>query len=97
MGLYYNIFQKIKRKKKIKTSVLYDESFRKRKDVTSITYYKIRFYPLTNFPTDTWMYNDKVLIVTYSAKPPIAILITSKETAKSYKKLFQGFWKNAKK
>ncbi len=96
MGPYYTLFQKIKREKKIMTRIIYDVSFRKRVDVTKATYGKIRFYPLTNFPTDTWIYKNKVLIVTYSAKPPVAVLITSQETAKSYMKIFDGFWKNAK-
>jgi sugar-specific transcriptional regulator TrmB len=97
MGPYYTVYQNNKRKKKIMTKVVYDTSFRKRCDVTSTTYGKIKFYPLGPFPTDTWIYKDKALIVTYTAKPPIAILITSKETADSYKRLFEGFWKKAKK
>ena len=96
MGHYYTVFQNIKQKKKIMTKIIYDVSFRKRIDVTKVTYGNIRFYPLTPFPTDTWIYKDKVLIVTYSAKPPIAVLITSQETANSYMKIFDGFWKNAK-
>lgn len=95
MGPYYNLFQETKRKKKVRTRIIYDISFRKRVDVTKITFGKIKFYPLTQFPTDTWIYKDKVLIVTYSAKPPIAVLITSRETANSYMKIFDGFWKNS--
>lgn len=97
LGSYYDLYQKTKERKKIMTKVLYDVSFRKRADVIKKTYGEIRFYPFSYFPTDTWMYKDKVLIVTYTAKPPIAILITSQETANSYKKLFEGFWKNTKK
>lgn len=96
MGAYYDQFQKIKKQKKIKTSILYDEAFRKNQDILKRTYHKIRFTPLSYFPTDTWIYNDKVLIVTYTSKPPIAILIQSQETADSYKKLFLGFWKSSK-
>ena len=96
MGPYYHLYQKIKQQKKIMTQVIYDESFRKRNDVTKATYGKIKFYPLTAFPTDTWIYKDKVLIVTYTASPPVAILIISAETANSYKKIFEQFWKKAK-
>ncbi len=96
MGSYYAIYQDIKRKKKVLTKVLYDNSFRRRSDVTKLTYGQIKFYPLSYFPTDTWIYKNKVLIVTYTAKPPIAILIVSQETANSYKKIFEGFWKKAK-
>ena len=96
MGPYYDLFQAIKRKKKINTKVIYDVSFRSQKEIIAKTYGEKRFYPLTQFPTDTWIYKDKVLIVTYSANPPIAILIESQETANSYKKIFEGFWKQAK-
>lgn len=97
MGSYYQWYQETKRKNKIKTFIMYDIHFRKRIDVLKMTVGEIRYYPLSYFPTDTWIYNDKVLIVTYSAKPPVAILITSKETAESYKQFFMSFWKKAKK
>ncbi len=97
LGSYYQMYQKIKQKKKIRTSILYDESFRNREEIIRQTYGSIRYYPITQFPSDTWIYNDKVLIVTYTAKPPIAVLIISSETAESYKKLFNGFWIKAKK
>jgi sugar-specific transcriptional regulator TrmB len=97
MGSYYTIFQNTKKKKNILTKVLYDEHFRKRVDITKVTYGEIKFTPISYFPTDTWIYKNKVLIVTYTSKPPFAILITSKETADSYMKIFEGFWKNAKK
>ena len=96
LGSYYPIYQAIKKKNKIKTFVIYDINFRKTKNILDITHGTMRFYPLTYFPTDTWIYNDKVLIVNYTADPPVAILITSKQTAESYKKLFDGFWKKAK-
>lgn len=95
LGAYYSWYQKEKSKKKILTRIIYDESFRPRKDVISITYGKIKFYPLGVFPTDTWIYKDKVLIVTYTAKPPVALLIVSQETADSYRKMFESFWKMA--
>ncbi|OGY44274.1 MAG: hypothetical protein A2729_04200 [Candidatus Buchananbacteria bacterium RIFCSPHIGHO2_01_FULL_39_14] len=97
MGHYYTIFQEHKRKKRIRTKVIYDTAFRKRREVMMLTYGDIRFYPLSYFPTDTWIYKDKVLIVTYTAQPPIAVLIVNQETANSYKKLFEGYWKKAKK
>lgn len=96
MGPYYELFQSIKRKKKINTKVIYDVSFRSKQEIIIKTYGEKRFYPLTAFPTDTWIYKNKVLIVTYSANPPIAILIESQETANSYKKIFEGFWEQAK-
>ena len=96
MGPYYELFQNIKRKKKIVTHILYDVSFRDQQGIIALTSGEKRFYPLTQFLTDTWIYQDKVLMVTYSANPPLAILIESQETANSYKKIFEGFWKSAK-
>jgi len=96
MGPYYDIYQRTKKERHIKTYAVVDTSYRENKDIIKRTHANIRVYPLSTFPTDTWIYNDKVLIVTYTAKPPLAILITSKETAQSYKRLFDGYWKKAK-
>ena len=96
VGDYYYAYQKEKEKKRILTHAICDVAFKQRQDIIKATYAKIRFYPLGPFPTDTWIYKDKVLIVTYTANPPIAVLITSQETANSYKRIFEGYWKNAK-
>jgi sugar-specific transcriptional regulator TrmB len=95
VGPYYNIYQKEKKKNKIKSLILYDDKFRKRKDVLKITYGEIKFYSLTYFPTDTFIYNDKVLIVIWNANPPFATLIVNKQAAESYKKMFDVFWNSA--
>ena len=95
LGPYYNIYQKEKESNNIKSFVIYDEEFKKRKDILKITSGAIKFYPLTYFPTDTFIYNDKVLIVIWNANPSFAILITNKQTSQSYKKLFNVFWKSA--
>jgi len=95
IGPYYSIYQKEKEKNKIRSLVIYDEEFKKRRDILKLTSGTIKFYPLTYFPTDTFIYNDKVLIVIWNANPPFAILITNKQTAESYRKIFNVFWKNA--
>lgn len=96
MGSYYDIFQATKRKKNIKTKAIAPTAFKKRQDIIKRTVAEIHFYPFNYFPNDTWIYKDKVLIVTYNSNPAVAILITSQETANSYKKIFEGFWKRAK-
>lgn len=96
MGPYYDLYQKEKIKNKIKTIVIYDESFRVHQDIIARTSGDIKFFDLGPFPTDTWIYNDKVLIVTYTAKPSVAVFIQSQETADSYKRMFESFWKKAK-
>ncbi len=96
VGDYYYLYQKEKKKKHILTKGICDIAFKEKKDIIKSTYAKIRFYPLGPFPTDTWIYKDKVLIVNYTTNPPVAILITSQETSDSYKRIFEGFWKKAK-
>jgi HTH-type transcriptional regulator, sugar sensing transcriptional regulator len=96
VGPYYDVYQQTKKKNKIKTYGVVDENYRKKTTIIEKTVATIRYYPLAYFPTDTWIYNDKVLIVNYSSDPPIAILITNKQTADSYKVFFDSFWKNAK-
>lgn len=93
---YYYTYQNEKRRKKILTKGIVDLPFRQRKQLIKDTYAKIRFYPLGPIANDIWIYKDKVLIVTYTANPPIAIIITSQETADSYKRIFEGYWKQAK-
>lgn len=95
LGDYYYIYQDEKKRKKIKTNIIYDVSFKENKEILDATYGLLKFYPLGPFPTDTWIYKNKVLIVTYTANPPIAVLITSKETAESYKQLFKAIWEKA--
>lgn len=96
VGDYYYLYQQEKRKKKIPTKTIYDMSFRAHQDIIKATYATIKFYPLGPFQTDTWIYKDKVLIVVYTANPPIATLIQSRETANSYKNLFESLWKKAR-
>ncbi len=48
------------------------------------------------FPSTTLIFQDKVLIIMWSASP-IAILIRSKEVNESYKQYFEMLWKIAKK
>ncbi|MBI2129171.1 hypothetical protein HYU07_02935 [Candidatus Woesearchaeota archaeon] len=95
IGPYYDLYQKEKERNKIKSLIIYDEEFKKRKDILKITSGAIKFYPLTYFPTDTFIYDDKVLIVIWNANPPFAVLIVSKQAAESYKKIFDVFWKKA--
>jgi sugar-specific transcriptional regulator TrmB len=97
MGPYYLLFQQKKKEKHIKTKVIYDKTFQNNKEIIKATYGTISFTQMGPFPTDTWIYNDKVLIVTYTATPPIAILIQSEQTTISYKKVFDSIWKQVRK
>ena len=95
LGPYYDIYQSTKEKNRIRSLIIYDKAFKKRREILKTTHGTIKFYPLTYFPTDTFIYNDKVLIIIWKANPPFAILIINKQAAESYKKMFNVFWKNA--
>jgi len=97
LGSKYNdCFQKHKKKKNIKPSIIYYNKTILRRNFIKKIFGDIRVNLIAYFPTDTYIYNDKTLIVIDNANPPFAILITNKETAESYKKLFDDFWKSAK-
>lgn len=93
MGSYYDIFQKNKAKNKIKSLILYNAEIKNKKELLKKTKGIKKFYPITHFLTDTFIYNDKVLIVVWEATPPFAILIINKESAETYKNIFDVFWK----
>ncbi len=96
MGSYYTLFQKQKLSREIHSKILYSESMRKRKTVLAATKGNKRFYPLSSFPSDTFIYGrDKVLIVSWKSKPPFAVPILNREAAVSYRKIFSGFWNSS--
>ena len=96
LGKFHDNFQKRKKKEKIKSYIIYYGDYSKRKEVIEGTHGSIRHSPINYFPTTTYIYNDKVLIVICTANPPFGILITNKQTAESYRKLFSDYWKKAK-
>jgi len=93
---YQNIFQKRKKKQKIDSFHIYYGDYSRWKNIIKTTFGSIKYAPIAYFPTTTYIYNDKVLTIFSSANPPFSVLITNKETAESYKRLFQDFWENAK-
>lgn len=63
------------------------------KEVSPTTSY--RFLEATQFnQTNTFVYGDKVVIVTWGA-PPTAIMIQNKEIAETYRSHFEHLWKIA--
>lgn len=90
------IFQKEKKKLKIKSRVILPEKLRNKEIVTSAAA-TFRFIPNKYAtPTTTWVYDNKIAIIIW-AEVPIATLITSKEIAESYKNYFELLWRIAKK
>ncbi len=96
LGSYFHKFQKMKKEKRVKAKLLIDERLRNTKYVREI-YGKIKFIPKEHVgPTATFVYNNKVLFVTFTS-PPIAVSIENKELADSFKDYFNLLWKNVAK
>lgn len=98
MGPYWDLWQKRKRKDKIKSRVIFNEELKKNNPKLLEDYYgQARFYPKEySSITDTMIYKDTVLLFIWTAKPPVAIVIKNKDNAESYKNMFKLMWKQAK-
>jgi len=97
----FPIYQKQwnERRAKDKTSlkILFNERVRKRKRDENLKFTQMKFLPKEyDFPSVTLVYGDKTVIVIW-AQQPFALLIKSKEAAKSNLAFFNLLWKNAKK
>ncbi len=97
MGHYWDLWQKRKQKQSIKSKVIFNEEiFQKNPQLLKDYYGKARFhskeYPST---TDTMIYKDTVILLIWTAKPPIAVVIKNKDNAESYKNQFRLLWKIA--
>lgn len=99
MGGYWDLWQKRKKKNKIKSQVIFTEELKKNDPQLLKDYCgQARFYPKEHSSmTDTMIYKDTVLLLIWTAKPPVAIVIKNKDNANSYKNQFNLMWKLAKK
>jgi len=98
MGAYWDLWQKKKRKYNIKSKVIFTEELKKKNPELLKDYYgQARFHP-EEYPsiTDTMIYKDTVLLLIWTAKPPVVIVIKNKDNAESYKNQFKLMWKLAK-
>ncbi len=95
MGPYWDIWQKKKRKFKIKSQVIFTEEIKKKNPKLLKDYFgEARFHPKEFYSiTDTIIYKDTVVLFIWTAKPPIAVVIKNKDNAESYKKQFKFMWK----
>ncbi len=99
MGSYFYTWQKKKKEKHMRPRVIFNKSVRETKPELIKEYVgEYRFHPedFTSM-TDTFIYNDTVVLVIWTAKPPVAIVIKNKENAQSYRNQFLLMWKNSKK
>jgi len=99
MGAYWDLWQKKKRKYKIKSKVIFSEELKTKNPELLKDYFgEARFHPKEySSITDTIIYKDTVLLIIWTAKPPIAVVIKNKDNAESYKNQFRLMWKFAKK
>ncbi len=97
MGGYWDLWQKQKRRHKIKSFVIFNETVKQINPNLLKDYFgKARFHS-KDFPstTDTMIYNETVILFIWTAKPPVAVVIKNRENAQSYKNQFKMMWKNA--
>lgn len=92
MKSYYNVFQKEKVRRKINSLILYDEMMKQNKSILKKTKGLKKFYPLSPFRTDTFIFNNKVLIVSWKSELPFAVLMVDQESAETYRHIFRVLW-----
>jgi len=90
---YFQIFPKLK-KLKIALNGITNEEFKKQFRKERNFYPRIKFvkFPI---PSNIDIFSDKILITVWE-EIPMAILITSKEIADSFREYFDDVWKTAK-
>ncbi|MEM4633888.1 MAG: helix-turn-helix domain-containing protein [Candidatus Anstonellaceae archaeon] len=96
MGAYFSLWQNMKRKKRITSYVIFNAKLKKNRKFFKEYFGKAKFYPEKyESLTDTMIYNDTVIMILWTATPPLAIVIKSKENAKSYLNQFWMMWEKA--
>lgn len=99
MGHYWDLWQKRKKKYKIKSYVIFNEELKSKNPELLKDYIGLaKFHPKEySSITDTIIYKDTVVLFIWTANPPVAIVIKNKDNAESYKNQFKMMWKIAKK
>lgn len=97
LGPYWFIFQKKKRKYSICSRCLWDQKVRTQRSYLDEYEGAGRFISKGSYlsPVDMFIFNDKVIQISYTTKPVFAVLIKSKGLAQSYKDLFETIWESA--
>ncbi len=94
---YYTYTQNLKKKFKIKCRAILSSAART-ESVSSYVYGNVRYYSWDNLtPTSVWIYEDRVVIGLWEAKPVKLVEIRSEELNKTYRNYFEVIWKNANK
>jgi sugar-specific transcriptional regulator TrmB len=99
MGPYWDLWQKQKKRYGIKSFVIFNEEIKKTNPQLLKDYFgETRFHPKEFASiTDTMVYKDNVVLIIWTAKPPIAVVIKNRDNAVSYKNQFKLLWNAAKK
>ena len=99
MKEYWDLWQKQKKRYKIKSHIIFNAELKKKNPKLIKDYYgEIKFHQKEySSITDTIIYKDKVILLIWTAKPPIAVVIKNKDNAESYKNQFKFMWKYARK
>jgi predicted transcriptional regulator len=98
MGPYWYIWQSRKKKSNIGAYVVFDEKVKENRQLLAEYVGNARFFPREFASvTDTMIYKDTVVLLVWTASPPIAIVIRNRKNAESFRNQFRLIWKNAEK
>ncbi|MFA6489233.1 MAG: helix-turn-helix domain-containing protein [Candidatus Micrarchaeia archaeon] len=98
MGAYFPAWQQVKRKKRITSYVIFNETLKSNREFFKEYCGKARFYPKEySSITDTFIYKDSVALIIWTAKPPVAVVIKNRDNAEGYRNQFKLMWKKAEK
>jgi sugar-specific transcriptional regulator TrmB len=96
LPFYFKWHDKKRQEKKIKTRIIFQKL--KEEKIKRIPLSEIRFLPKEfASPTAINIYGNKVAIILWSKKNPLAIVIKQEEIAQGYKNYFNLLWKIARK
>lgn len=94
LEFYFKWFDLKRKKRKIKTKIIFNKMDKKIK----IPFSEIKYLPQKySSPLAVNIYGNKVAIILWSEENPIAIVIKNKEISEGYKKYFELMWRIAKK
>lgn len=94
MGTYWDLFQKRKKTYGIKSHVIFNENVREKNPQLLKDYFgEYRFHPQEYASvTDTLIFKDTVILLIWTASPPVAVVIKSRDNARSYLNQFKLMW-----
>jgi HTH-type transcriptional regulator, sugar sensing transcriptional regulator len=96
MGPYWDFWQKKKKEYKIKSKCIFDERLKSDRKFIGCYFGEARFHSKEfPSPTDTMIYNDKIILFIWTADPPLAVVIRNKRNAEGYRNQFNMMWKHA--